>query len=557
MRSMIRPVLALLMATSLSACLDLDVQNENLPDRYKALGNAAEVETILGPSAFRAWYNPLHSLANTAITFPHLAGEVVNTATVMGTFWAQEPPQPYVNDELATQVWLPRHGYDSWSRCVSFANDGLEQIKNGMKIITGPEGGPGTDDNTDRAYSFGKLMQGVCIGYLSLMLDRYPIATEDSILPVRWEELAEWEKAALSAPNATRNVQLGIDAIETAIRRMETGAQWTLPAFWINNQRYNNQQMIQFAHTMIARILVYMARNPAQREAVDWDKVLYHTERGLTYDWGPELQDGVITDPSYLRRLTPEPTSANNTIQFRASYELIGPADQSGAWQTWMQTQPRDDAARFVIVTPDRRITGATPTTNGSYFQYTTNTSGYTSSRGAKFWSFYRWHRRQNLHGATHLTGQFVLASADENRLYRAEAMLRKGRIAEAAQLINVTRTRAQRVGTTTFPTNLPPITAAGVVPEVNGQCVPRRASGECGNIWDALQYERDIELVGIEPTRIWMDRRGFGALRDGVWTELPIPARYLTSLGVPTYSFGGVGGESSAQCTSTLTCLR
>jgi hypothetical protein len=559
MRYMIRPVLALVLAVNLSACLDLDVANENLPDRRRALADAADVEEILGVSTWRRWYQPMHSLANVAIAFPHISGEMVNTATVMSVFWAQEPPIAYNNDELASQVWLPRHGYDQWSQCVSNANDGLLQIKDGMRITTVDEGAV-LQDNTDRAVAWGKLWQGVCIGYLANFLDRFPLATEDSVLPVRWEDLAAWEKKAMTEPNSKRNLLLGIAAIETSIDKAEKGRQWQLPSTWVPGRRYNNQEVIQLANTMIARLLILSARNPAERAALPWAKILSHTEKGLTYDWGPDLADGVITDPSYLRRLTPEPASPNNSIQFRASYYLIGPADQSGNYQTWMRTQPRDDAARFTITTPDRRITGATPTSNGSYFQYTTNTSGYSSARGAAFWSFYRWHRRQNLHGATFNTGQFVLASADENRLYRAEALLRLGRVAEAVQLINVTRTRAQRVGTTTFATNLPPIVATAAtdrVPTVNGQCVPRRANGECGDVWDALMYERDIELTGIEPTFRWMDRRGFGQLRNGVWTELPIPARYLSSLGVPTYTFGGVGGESSARCTAPISCLQ
>jgi hypothetical protein len=559
MRYMIRPVLALVLAVNLSACLDLDVANENLPDRRRALADAADVEEILGVSTWRRWYQPMHSLANVAIAFPHISGEMVNTATVMSVFWAQEPPIAYNNDELASQVWLPRHGYDQWSQCVSNANDGLLQIKDGMRITTVDEGA-GLQDNTDRAVAWGKLWQGVCIGYLANFLDRFPLATEDSVLPVRWEDLAAWEKKAMTEPNSKRNLLLGIAAIETSIDKAEKGRQWQLPSTWVPGRRYNNQEVIQLANTMIARLLILSARNPAERAALPWAKILSHTEKGLTYDWGPDLADGVITDPSYLRRLTPEPASPNNSIQFRASYYLIGPADQSGNYQTWMRTQPRDDAARFTITTPDRRITGATPTSNGSYFQYTTNTSGYSSARGAAFWSFYRWHRRQNLHGATFNTGQFVLASADENRLYRAEALLRLGRVAEAVQLINVTRTRAQRVGTTTFATNLPPIVATAAtdrVPTVNGQCVPRRANGECGDVWDALMYERDIELTGIEPTFRWMDRRGFGQLRNGVWTELPIPARYLSSLGVPTYTFGGVGGASSARCTAPISCLQ
>ncbi|CAN5883495.1 hypothetical protein BH23GEM9_BH23GEM9_34010 [soil metagenome] len=557
MRRITRSALALALAATLSGCLDLNVVNENLPDRRRALSNPADVENILGLSTWRRWYQPMHSLANVALPFPSVAGEMANSQLAMGVHWAQDPPIAYQNDELASQVWMPRHGYDQWSQCVSNANDALAQINEGMRITTGDDGGVGGTDNTDRAYSWGKMWQGICIGYLANFLDRFPIATEDSVLPVRWEELADWERRSMSEPNATRNMAIGIQAIKDAIIHMETGAQWVLPDTWVPGQRYNNQQIIQLAHTMIARLLIYHARTPAERAAVNWNDVLFHTERGLTYDWGPILQDGTITDPSYLARLTPINFQTTNpgTAQFRASYMLIGPADQSGGYQTWRATQPRDNAARFTIVTPDRRITGPTPTSNGSYFRYTTNTTGYSSARGQQHWSFYHWWRRFNEQGANHLTGHFALATADENRLYRAEALLRTGQLQQAATLINVTRTRPQTVGTTTFPVNLPPVTPAGV-PEVNGQCVPRRANGQCGDLMDALMYERDIELVGIEPTRSWMDRRGFGQLRNGVWLELPIPARYLVSLGVPTYSFGGVGGERSATCTAPLTCL-
>jgi hypothetical protein len=391
----------------------------------------------------------------------------------------------------------------------------------------------------------------MCAGYLSLWLDRFAMATEDSVLPEGWEALAEWEKASLSGPTWERNLDIAISSIEGAIERMENGDQWTTPQLWVPGQRYDNQEMIEFAHTMIARLIVYSARYPADRETLDWDKVLFHTERGLTYDWGPVLASGVLTDPSYLARL-------NNTGSgsFRIDYRTIGPADQSGEWQKWMTTQPRENAGRFLIVTPDRRITGPTPTSNGSYMRYTTSGGGFNDTYGLQHWGWYAWHRRLNEQGANHTAGHHSLASADENRLFRAEAFLRKGMLPEAIALINVTRTRAQKVGNTVYNPNLPPLNPDGSVPEVNGACVPRRADGTCGDVWDALMYERDIELIGQEPTRSWMDRRGFGQLRDGIFVQLPVPARWLVSFGIPLYSFGGVGGEGSATCTARLSCI-
>jgi hypothetical protein len=541
----IKGLLALAPAVSLGACLDLEVTNPNLPDRKRALSDPANVESILALSTWLRWYSPLHSLANVANVFPMIAGEAGNTSMNMSVYWGHE---------LASQVWMPRHGYDAWSQCVSNANDGLSQVNEGMVLKTLDPGGTTAVDNTDRAWSWGKMWQGICIGYLALQLDRFPLATEDEPLPETWEELAAWERSELGEPNWEHHLADAIEAIEEAIKRMETGAQWVTPSTWVNGQSYTNQQIIQLAHTMIARLMIYSARTPADRQSkVDWNKVLLHTERGLTYDWGPTLLDGTITDPSYLARL-------NNTGSgsFRVHYLTIGPADQSGGYQNWIKVSPRTNAQRFLITTPDRRITGTTPTSNGSYVRYLTATGGFNSDLGYQNWSWYGWHRRINYqNGATHLTGHFALASADENRLFKAEALLRLNRVAEAVPLINVTRTRAQRVGTTTFATNLPPLDpVTGAVPLVSGACVPRRADGTCGNVWDALMYERDIELMGQEPTRAWMDRRGFGQLREGVWTQLPVPARYLSSLGLPVYTFGGVGGEFSAKCTAPITCV-
>ena len=84
-------------------------------------------------------------------------------------------------------------------------------------------------------------------------------------------------------------------------------------------------------------------------------------------------------------------------------------------------------------------------------------------------------------------------------------------------------------------------------MPTVNGQCVPRREDGTCGDLMDALRWERLIELVGLNPMRAWHDRRGFGELLVGTWVHLPVPARYLVGLGIPNYTFGGVGGSCAA----------
>jgi hypothetical protein len=85
-------------------------------------------------------------------------------------------------------------------------------------------------------------------------------------------------------------------------------------------------------------------------------------------------------------------------------------------------------------------------------------------------------------------------------------------------------------------------------VPEVNGECVPRRKTGECGDLLDALKWERQIELFGQDPMRAWWDFRGFGQLQEGTLLHMPIPGRYIASHGLPIYTFGGVGGDGAAR---------
>src|SRR5262245_15127030 len=193
MRISIRSVLVLGFAASLSACLDLDVVNENNPDRRRALSNPADVEGILGVSSFRAWYNTLHGLANVTIPFATISDENTTTAVQLSIQWNQEPRAEFRNDDLSPQIWTPRHIYDTMSECVAGTNDGLAQIKDGMRIMTFRQpSDTEVSDNTSRAIAWGKLWQGVCAGYMALTLDRFAMATEDDVLPQGWEALSAW-----------------------------------------------------------------------------------------------------------------------------------------------------------------------------------------------------------------------------------------------------------------------------------------------------------------------------------------------------------------------------
>jgi hypothetical protein len=526
-----------LLSCGVLACQDLNVTNENLPDTERALLEPAEVERVI-TSAFNIWWR-IQSGGDIWPYYPVISSEMARTSLLRQFQPSAEPRVQLKNDPVADEVWIPRSPWDNHNSGLANAIDGLHRIINdSLRIMTLNPGATAVSDNTDRARIFAKLMEGLHLGYVGLTMDRGALYRHEDVLPKGLDDLVAWERDHLQP--YTELIPAAVQVLEDAIADIDRSPAFTVPntATWINGQTLTHTQLREFANSLIARLLVYSARTPAERAAVNWRKVLTHTAQGLTYDFGPTLVQGTITN-TYWARL--QGTGNNDNI--RAHYSMIGPADTAGAYAAWVAA-PLQSRDRFRISTPDRRITGlATDTSRGAYFRYRVDNNGFEASRGTYNFSAYQWYRNN---GSSN-TNQSPVMTVDENRLLRAEAFLRTGNLAEAANLINVTRTRQVRIGTATFP-GLPPVTAEGV-PQSTG-CVPRamKTGVGCGSLLDALMYERGIELAAMDPTRGWMDRRGFGQLIPGTILHMPIPARYLISLGLPLYSFGGVGGEGAAQ---------
>jgi hypothetical protein len=171
------------------------------------------------------------------------------------------------------------------------------------------------------------------------------------------------------------------------------------------------------------------------------------------------------------------------------------------------------------------------------------------------FRSNYQWRRHAHELGLTgnrdrgQDEGVIHFSSVDENRLYRAEALLRTGNAAGARDLINVTRMRQQTLLPNTVVNGLPAATVQGAPHSAPGQnnCVPRTDAGQCGDLLVTLMWERMIELAGQEAIRGYLDSRGFGMLPTDSFQELPVPANEADQLEMEFNTFGGPGGESSA----------
>jgi hypothetical protein len=530
-----------------AACQDLEVTYQNLPDTRRVLATPDAIETVIR-SSFAIWWRGLHNRADIYNYFPDAADETTRGIVLRGIYPGVEPRVRFPNGPEDATIWINRYVWDEFASGAANTNDALRVMQErNLRIRVADGDGLEIIDQTDRAYAWARLWQGMNLGYYALSFDRAPIVREDD--PVIGTDPKEWEVPRLKPYGD--GIKIAIQSLEQAIERIQTGTTWSTPPNFINGRIYNSSQVEKFAHTMIARLMIYNARTPAEREAVDWQKVLFHTARGLDFNFEIAAETGLITSAAIQRY---GHVAVNNTATYRVDQHILGMADVSGAYQNWLATE-RDLRDAFLITSPDLRFQArgvaesarATTASNGAYFQWGTGTN-IPAAAGQYNRSQYVYRRRTYEGWGLHNAGTIPIATADENRLYRAEALLRTGDLAGAAALINVTRTRGHRVGlnwTTTVATNLPPVTAAGV-PQ-SADCVPRNRNGQCGSLLDALRYERAVELFGLDPMRAWFDYRGFGMLQEGQAYHLPIPGRYLPQMGIAIYEFGGVGGQGAA----------
>ncbi len=537
-----------------AGCQDLNVENLLEPDRERAAANPSDVLSLIGGGFWPNWFRPVHGvdggLSGTAVSLYMLISADM-TGTLSGPTSAQwivesrEPRPPLENSPVICSTicqWAPRDFWGRLGTAMSIPFDGLQLIDGGMTFT---EGGV---DITPRARAFAKLVQGLAWGYSALTYDQTNIVPETidlnavSIPELNISSLTDYPEAAAAAVASLEEAIQIAQQHPTVVHFPSVEQEPNVPWFG-SPEPISNEKFIQLANTLAARILVLNARTPQEREQVDWQRVLNFTANGLQSDFLFQLQSNRTSN--ILARV--QSTSGSNVIRW--DYRTIGMADQSGNYQAWHNAS-LDERTRFDITTPDRRITGSTtdPHTNGTYTCYRANDVGFEAGRGLYSYSAYQWARHKLKEGlacaAAGLSsnaGTHAIASADENRLYRAEALLRTGQTQAAVDLINVTRTR-EHMGQ-----SLPPLTVNGVPTDGNGHCVPRMDNGQCGTVWTALRYERMIELAAMDLIRGWADSRGFGMLVDDTFVQTPIPGNILQLYGLPNYTYGGPGDPTAA----------
>ena len=500
-------VLLLLAVPWLGGCTDpLDVKNYNNPNRDDVLATPADLENwVIGTfnTWFRAWtrQNGRPQLFSMGL---ENHSELMNYN--MGPRYLI-PRNLFENTRGAQGTAEVNADFLALSRAARSAALGISKLDEGVSI-----GSVGEDA---RARAFGYLVLGVSVGYLSFVWD-----SATAVTPGDDPEVAP-DLVPYAAVNASAIAAL--DSAE-AIVNANPGA-FTVPASWLRQSSDMSQaDFLRLIRSYRAQIRAGVARTPAERAAVDWAAVTADADNGITADFEVNLDPAANFNVSWFGD------------QFRAGswhsmhLFIIGMADTTGAYQSWLNV-PRASKVQFTIQTPDLRFPrGATRTEQqsgtaqlpaGQYFR--NRPPGDDTAGDPLGNSAYDHYRFRGIYDANQVAPFPTLTKAEVDML-AAEGYIRTSQWGPAMAKINPTRQAA----------GLPPL--AGIsslndpVPGGLG-CVPRvpvysggSYQAVCGNIMEAMKWEKRMEGIYTGYGNWFVDSRGWGDLPEGTPVNFPVP---------------------------------
>ena len=536
------PLLVAAGVAAVAGCNQLEVTNPNSPDAERALATAGDAENLMR-NYYKRWHDGLYrtlgnfegmanimsfqnysDLANNCqnARFPFSGAYNLNT---IGNVCAGEQSRVYQFMQEVTRV----------------SSTLLARKDAGLTL-----GSPGRDA---RFVAFGEFLRGVSLGYAALFYDSAAVVSP-STDPQDAGELSPYTVVMDSA----------YVAFDRAIAAANTPGFVALDANWIPTPAsMSGTDFIRLIRSYRARLRANVARTPAERAAVNWDLVIADAQNGISAD--------------HLNR-----TDATNG-PFRtwvAQYDvyttwhqmppwIIGMGDVAGNYAAWIAAPIGARGAgnnAFFMVTPDQRFPqGTTRAEQQADFQITScEKAGQTCKRyfvnrtgndqfnslgwgwsNYDFVRFHSWARAGDAGSAA--TGVIPFMTKAEMDMLEAEGHIRKGSFAAAAALINKTRVANGLPALTDMNNTSPVPGGANCVPKV--PVAPYNVIA-CGNMMEAMKWEKRIETAYTHFAPWYLDGRGWGDLAEGTPLFWAVPYQDLQARGFlpgDIYSAGaGVG---------------
>jgi hypothetical protein len=488
----------------------LSVPNNDSPDAGRVLARPGDVESLIAGTFNGVWQGTVGGNL-TSVNPAMMVMSFENSSSLanfnMGT-WGSLPRNPISNRPGSVFSDQNYYNFRLLASAARSAATGIVQLNRpGFTIGT-------TSDNL-RARAFGFFVLGLANGTSALVYDSIPLITETN-----------GDDPQPPLINHDSAVRVALAQMDSAIAAANAGMS-DLPDSWIPGNPLSAGEFVQLVRSYKARLRVEEPRTPAARAAINWTAVRDDAINGISADVDITLDPSSSWDYSWY------PTHFLFDTWTQQAPIMIGMADSSGGYDNWLAT-PIGSRSAFLIQSKDQRFpagntravqqanskTGTDPVPPRANLYFRNRTASDPSGESYAN-SFYDWYREQDLTNAGR-QGAFPMLQKAEVDLLAAEAYYRLGDFANAADRINVTRVANG---------NLPPLLpVAGTVPG-GASCVPRvpdpatnYTSSKCGDMFEALKWEKRMELAFMQFGAWYFDSRGWGDLAQGTALEWPVP---------------------------------
>lgn len=548
MHKLNRILLTGLVVAGLSACSDrLDVTNENAADAGRALRRPTDVEALIG-GAFNTYFQAVWSSNTLEPAMQCLGMENYSNLANFGMATRCATPRGPIpnglNNPSAVETYFD---YQRLHRAARQAALGLFRVNDPAFTFL-----PRDTARTNRAKAFAHFVMGVALGQLAMAYDSGVAVDEDDDpsdfappLPfVGYDSLARYAAARLDSA-LVYSARQGTNSIPTTW--LATSTALTVAQFRGLIRGYS------------ARIRAGVARTPAERgtgagSLVNWTRVQADADSFIAAlpDGFTERMDNV----AWFVTWNASQMYASNSANWHQIWgAMAGMADSSQGFNAWLATAPAVRAP-YTVITPDRRWPqGATRAAQQAdarvdtlqfYENRATGNDWFGEPAGNSQYRHRRWLALRNAGNV----GAFTPMPRAEMDLLAAEAFYRAGNFAAAATRIDRTRAANKAL--------LPPVSGSaaidGVSPVPGGTgCVPKIpappafTTAICGDLWEALKYEKRME-TGYSVWGAWyFDGRGWGDLPQGTALSYPVPYQEMNTRQRNGYAIGGIGAPGGA----------
>jgi hypothetical protein len=547
-----------LTVVALAACSQdsqLVVQNQQSPDELRALARPTDVEGLVG-SQFRVINNNTDGdVLNVNAQLTTMGMENFSTLANADMGPAGQIPRASVNNSRGNTSLVEKYNpYLALYRSARSVALALSRLNLPSFTFF-----PTNLSEVARDQAMGYFTMGVALGDIALVYDSGavvaaaddpnkpapPFVVHDSLMFVA---LAYLDTAIIYAGKWP------------TLSGFSTSGIGTMPDAWISTPTAGSLTpalITQLCHSYKARFMAGVARTPADRAAVNWTKVIAEAKAGVPSDFILQM---TTSAPAWNYR--PDQMDLYGSWHQMWQY-MVGMADTSGAYKAYLATTPTGRAA-FLVQTPDLRFPqGATRAAQNTYSNCAAGVcnaptlGNYLRNRlsgldaqgdplGFSYYDFYRF--GSFFTGSPARRGPIQVFTRSELNLLIAEADIYLGNIAEATQYIDSSRAKHGLIKLTGIVTN-----TTMAVPGQDGvsgsnSCVPQIPTSpftttKCGNLLEAMKWEKRMETAYTHWGAWWIDGRGWGDLPFNTPLQYPTPYQELDTRRLPSYTYSSGAG--------------